>query len=131
MELGVVRGVRVLHRDLRAELHVRTDRGSEVRIRRHIDGVERGEIEIDESLALRFRDLQAPMDLNQVFEPADVATEPIGSSERLRRERGQMIDVLRLTRAEQRLQERIRQHRRIERGLQTVDAFVASCKFEQ
>jgi hypothetical protein len=119
MELGIAGGIRVLHRDLRAELDVLAHGIAKRGIGRHFRDVERCHIQLDEAPALLFVDLQPSVHRDQVCE-AELAREPIWSSERFCRERGQMIDVMRIPSSEQRLQERVGKHAVVEDLLEAM-----------
>ena len=57
VEVGIRRGVRVLHGHAAAELDVFAHGGSEVGLSGDADLVEGPKVEVDEALALRFADL--------------------------------------------------------------------------
>jgi hypothetical protein len=74
--------------------------------------------------------VEPPMHVDQVGEP-ELAAETVRTAERLGSERRQVIDVLWLAGTEERLKKRVRQHRRVERVLQSVEAFLAAGMFEE
>ena len=130
VQLGVGLGVRVLQRDARAELDVLADRVAERRIVRQPGGVERRHVELDEPRPLLLGDPEAAVDGDQVREP-QLAREPVGPAERLGGERGQVVDVLRPARPEQRLQQRVAQHAGVEDVLEPVERRLAAGVLEQ
>jgi hypothetical protein len=64
--------------------------------------VESLQVERDESFALLVRDLEPPVHVDEVLE-AQLAREAVGAAERLGGEPGQVLDVVSLALAEQRL----------------------------
>jgi hypothetical protein len=62
---------------------------------------------------------------------AELVREAVRAAERLRGERGQVVDVLGLAGAEQRLQERIAQDARIEGVLEAVQRLLAAGVLEE
>jgi hypothetical protein len=123
--------VRVLHRDLSSELDVFADRFPEFLVSRHACGVKGSHVQLDESLPLLFADLEVPVDSDQMFEATQLARESIRSAERLGCERSEMVDVVRLSFSEQRLEERVGKHRAIEDFLEVVERGLATGELEQ
>jgi diguanylate cyclase (GGDEF)-like protein/PAS domain S-box-containing protein len=99
-------GVRVLHRDLRAELDVGTHGVAERLVVGQAGGIQRGQVELDEPLALLFGDLQVAVDLDQVPE-AEFTTEAVGPAEGFGGEPCQVLYVIGLARPEQWPQQRV------------------------
>jgi hypothetical protein len=97
-----------------------------IRVVGHSDLVERSQIQGDEPLPLFFADVETPMHRDQVVEASKLTSESVRSAEGLRRERGQVIDVVRLSLAEQWLQQRIRKHAVVERVLKSVEGFLTA-----
>src|ERR1700722_19598925 len=106
MQLVVAAGQGVLHGHAGAELGVRAQRLPERRIGGEPGSVRGGHVELDEPLALRLGDPQPAVHVDQVRE-AQLPGEVVRAPERLRLERGEVVDVLRAARAEQRLEQRI------------------------
>ena len=125
VKLVVAGGVGVLHRDLGSELHVVEDGLTERPVGGHIGGIEGGAVELDESPALGLGDLQATMDLDQVGKP-DLVGESSRTAEGFSGERGQVVDMLRLTGAEERLKDRVGENAGVEDILEVVDGFPSS-----
>jgi hypothetical protein len=78
----------------------------ERRVVGHAGRVERRGVEGDEALPLLLGDAQAAVDGDEVGEP-EFASEPVGAAEGLGGEGREVVDVLGLPGAEQRLQERV------------------------
>jgi hypothetical protein len=114
MQLGVVTCVRVLHRDLGAELDMVHHRCPKVRVFGHSRRVERRPIQLDEPRALLLANAETPMDLDQMIEPAKLTAETIWTSERLGGERRQGIDMTRLAALEQWREQWVRQDAAVE-----------------
>ncbi len=70
------------------------------------------------------------MDGDQVCE-SELAREAVGAAERLRGERGQVVDVARLTLPEQRLEERIGEDAVVEVLLEAVQGGLAAGVLEE
>src|ERR1700722_10386692 len=87
--------------------------------------VECSPVQLDEAPTLRFGDLQPPMDVDQVREPEFLA-KAVGGAERLGGAPGQVVDVLWLACAEQRLEEWISEHARVEDSLEAVQRLAAA-----
>jgi hypothetical protein len=117
------RSVGVLHRDARAELHMGAHGLAEWLVVGHLRRVERGHVELDESGALLVGDVQASMHVDQVGE-SQLASEVIGAAERLGGELREVLDVVRLPGAEQRMQEWVGEHARVEDVFQSVQTVV-------
>src|SRR5271170_1287178 len=130
VKLGVVGRMGVLHRDTRAELNVFAHGRAERLIVRHAGGVDGRHIQLDEALTLLPGDLQATMDVNRVFK-AQLAGEAVGATERLGGEHRQVINVLRLTIAEQRLEQGVAEHTVVEDLLELVESLLAASVLEQ
>lgn len=73
---------------------------------RHTGGIDGGPVQLDEPLTLCFGDLQTSMDVDQVSKPK-LFGEAIGTTEGLRGEPREVVDMLWLAGTEQRLQKRI------------------------
>ncbi len=86
---------------------------------RKVGGIEGFHVQLNESLSLLLGDLKAPMDLDQIRKP-EFSGEPIGTSERLGSEGGQVVDVLGLSSPEERLQQRILKDTAVESVLKIV-----------
>ena len=95
--------MRVLHRDLRTELNVRSNRVAELFTLGEVRRVHRFHVELDEPLSLLFRNPKVPMNLDEVCE-AEFSGKAVGTSEGLSGEGSEMIDVFGLTRTEERLE---------------------------
>ena len=125
MQLVVAGGVRVLHRDLGAELDVLAHRLAERRSGGMPAVVERGHVQLDEAPALRLIDVQPAVDVDQVPE-SELARETVGAAEALRREHRQVLDVLRPALTEQRLKQRVGEHAVVEDLLEPVQRRLAA-----
>src|SRR4051794_30324199 len=66
VQLVVGDGVRVLHRDLRAEFDVFSDGLTKRRIVRHSGAIKGAQVQLDESLSLLLGDLQSAVDGDQL-----------------------------------------------------------------
>jgi hypothetical protein len=128
VQLVVVVSVRVLHRDLRAELDVGADGLAERLVIGHVGLVERRHVQLDEPAALLLGDLEIAVDCDEMVE-AQLTAEAVRPTERLGRERGQVIDVLGPSRTEQRLEHGIRKDAAVEQILKTVNRFLATGVF--
>lgn len=113
MQLIVGFRMGVLHGHMRAELDVRAQCFPERRIAGQPGCIRGGHVQLHEPLPLLLSDLQAPVHLDQMGE-AQLAGEAVRASERLRLERAQVVDVLRASRTEQRLEQRIGEHAGVE-----------------
>jgi hypothetical protein len=129
-ELGFSLGMRVLHSNARAELHVLAHGGAKRLVVGHPGRIERGHIQLDETLALGLGDLQTSMNVDQVLK-TELTREAVRATEALGREHRHVIDVLRLALAEQRLQQRIAQNTVVEQLLQTMEALLAASMLKQ
>jgi hypothetical protein len=129
MQLGVGLGARVLHRDACAELNVLAYGGAERLVVGHLRRIERRHVQLDEALALLLSDLEAAMHVDQVLKP-ELAREPVGTAERLGGEHRQVIDMLELAVAEQRLEQRVSQHAVVEDLLEVVERLLAASVLE-
>jgi len=125
MQLIVGLGVGVLHRHVRPELHVRAQRLAERGVIGQPGRVGGGQVQLDEPLPLLLGDLQAAVHVDEMGE-AQLPGEVVGAPERFGLERGQVVDVIRLARAEQRLQQGIGEHAAIEDVDEAVQAVVAA-----
>jgi hypothetical protein len=85
---------------------VRANRFAERRVFGQTGLAERLQVERDESLALLVGDPEAAVHIDEVVE-AQLAREAVRAAERLSREPGQVLDVVRLPLPEQRLEQRI------------------------
>jgi hypothetical protein len=94
----------------------------------HVGLVERRHVQLDEPAALLLGDLEVAVDCNQMAE-AQLTAEAVRATEGLRRERGQVIDVLGPSRAEQRLEHRIGQDAAVEQILEAVNRFLTAGVF--
>jgi len=92
---------------------------------RHPRLVERGQVELDEALALRLGDPQPAVDVDEVLE-AELAREAVRAAEGLGGEHREVLDVLRLPVTEQRLEERVAQDAVVEELLEAVQRGLAS-----
>jgi hypothetical protein len=125
MELLVVLSVRVLHRHERSELDVVADGVAEGSIIGHTRVVQRGQVELNETLPLLLGDGQPPVYLDQMGE-AEFAAKAIRAAERLSSERGQVVDVLGPPRSEQRLEDGIGKNARVEDVFEAMKRLHAS-----
>lgn len=114
VEIVVGAGVRVLHRDVRPELHVGAQRLPERRVAGKLSSVGGGQVQRDEPLSLLLGDLQTAVHLDQVRETTHRAGELVRPAERLTVEGGQLVDVLGPAGSEQRLEERVGEHAGVE-----------------
>jgi hypothetical protein len=121
MQLGIRHRVRVLHGDFRAELNVFTKRLPEASIVWQFRCVRGGHIQVDESLALLFGDLQMPMYCNDAVETAQLSGELIRTAEGLNFECRQTMDVVRLSLTKQGLKQWIRKDAVIEDSRESTD----------
>ncbi len=103
MKLVLGLRVRVLHRDLRAEFNVRSDRLTELLIVGKIRGVEGIHIELDEPLSLLLGDPKVSVNPDEMCE-AELSCEAVGTTEGFSSEGGEVIDVFWLTRPKKRLE---------------------------
>jgi hypothetical protein len=71
-------------------------------------------------------DVEVTVDVDQMAESTQLLGESVGTTERFGGECGQMIDVLRLAGAEERLPDRIGQDARIERVFESVECSLAT-----
>lgn len=113
VQLGFSLGMRVLHRNARAELHVRARCGAKRLVIGHPRRAERGHLQFDETVALGLGDLQTSTNVDQVLK-TELTREAVRATEALGCGHRQVIDVLRLAPAEQRLQQRIAQNTVVE-----------------
>ena len=123
-------GIRVLLRHLGPELDVVEDGVAKRLILWHASSVEGRHIQLYEPLPLLLGDTEPAVHVNQVSEP-ELAAEAVRPTERLGRERGQVIDVLGLSRSEQGLEHRISQDARIKGVLEPVETLLAASVFVQ
>jgi hypothetical protein len=85
-------GVRVLHRDLRPELEVGAHGVAERLVVGHANGIQRGQVELDEPLPLLLSDLQVPVDVDQVPE-AEFTVPGLAVQQELRDGLGTAVDA--------------------------------------
>jgi hypothetical protein len=130
MQIVVAVGVGVLPGGPGAKLDVLAYCITESRVVGHLRLVEGRHVEVDEALTLPFRDPQAAVDCDQVLEP-ELAREAVGPAKRFNGERRQVVDVIGLTLSEERNQQRVGKHLRVEDLFQTVDGRLSSCALEQ
>lgn len=121
VQLVVGPGVEVLHRHLGAELDMLDDGRTKGRVSRQARLVQGRHIQLHEPGPLLLGDREAPVYLDQVIEP-DLSGEPVRAAEGLRGERGQVINMVWLTRTEQRNQHRVSQDLSVEQLFQAMDA---------
>jgi hypothetical protein len=107
LRMGVLLG------NLRAELDVGPQRLAERRVIGKARSIRGGHVQLDESLSLRLSDVQPAMHIDQMSE-AKLPREVVRASERFRFERGQMVNMVWPSGAEQRLKHRIGEHAAVE-----------------
>ncbi len=103
MELRVGRGMRILHRNLRSKFDVLAQGLPEGRVGRQSGRVGGGHVQLDESLALWFFDIQVAMRRDETGKASHLTGEAVGSPEAFGIERRQMGDVMGSPLAEERL----------------------------
>jgi hypothetical protein len=131
VELLVGLCVRVLHRNLRAELDVLSQRLSKRRIIRQPDVVSRAHVQLDETLALLLADLEPPMHRDQMLEPAQFTRETVRPAESLDIEGGEVLDMARLAGAKERLKQRVTKHASVKRVDEAAEAWFATGVLEE
>jgi hypothetical protein len=119
VEFVIGLGMRVLHGNLRTEVHVWTDRFTEFLVVGEVGRIHRGHIELHESLSLLFSDLEVSVHIDQVGE-SEFSAEAVRTTEWLGGEGGQVIDVLGLARSEEGLEQRIFEDAALERVLKAM-----------
>jgi len=92
---------------------------AEYGVGRQFGRVERGDVQVDEPLALLLGDLQAAVHRDQVGE-SDLSGEAVRAAERFSGKRGEVVHMCRPSSPEQRLQQRIAQHAVVEGLLQAM-----------
>ncbi len=105
---------------------MRADGLAECQVAGQADGVQSDHVQLDEPLALLLGDVQVAVDCDEVREAAKLPGETIRPAEGLGRECRQVIDVLWLACAEERLEERVGQDTAVEGVLETVQRLLAT-----
>src|SRR5258708_3829964 len=131
IEVFVTLGMGVLHRYPRAKLDMLPDRLPEGLVIGHAHRIERGQVQLDEALPLGFGNLERTMYGDQGVKSAEFAGKAIGSAEGFGGKGSQMVDVVRLSCAEERLEQRILEHASIEGLLQSVQRIKTTGVFEE
>ncbi len=108
IEVFVALGMGVLHRHPRAKLDMLPDRLPEWLVVGHAHHIERGQVQLDEALPLGFSNLEMTMFGDQGVKSSEFAGKAIGSAEGFGGKGSQMVDVVRLPCAEERLEQRPR-----------------------
>jgi hypothetical protein len=96
--------MRVLDRDLRAELDMRADGIAKFHIIGQVGGGERGQVQLDESPPLLLSDMEIAVHADEMSEP-ELARKAVGAAKRLDSECGQVVDVLRFAEFEEWLEQ--------------------------
>ncbi len=131
IEVFVALGMGVLHRHPRAELDMLPDRLSEGLVGGHANRIERGQVQLDEALPLGFGNLEMTMHSDQCVESAEFPGKAVGSAEGFGGKCRQMVDVVRSSFAEERLEQGILEHAGIECLLQPVQRIETTGVFEE
>lgn len=105
---------------------MRTQRFAERRVGGQPGFVRGSQVQLHEPLALLLSDLQPTVHIDQVSEATHLPGEVIRATKGLRIERGELINVLRPSRPEQRLEHRIGENAAVEDVDEMVQARMAS-----
>jgi hypothetical protein len=128
MKLVVGLRMGVLHRDLRAEFDVGSDGRTELFVGGKVRRVERSHVELDEPLPLLLGDPKVSVHVDEMCK-AELSGEAVGPAEGLGGEGCEVIDVFRLARPEEGLEEGILEHAAVERVLEAVQRRLAPNEF--
>jgi hypothetical protein len=82
VQLVIAFGVRVLHRDLRAELNMGADCLAERLVVAHASLIQRRHVQLHEPLALLLGDPETPVDRDQRVKSAQLTREAVWAAER-------------------------------------------------
>jgi hypothetical protein len=126
VQLRVASRVRILLRDARPELHVRTERATKLHVLRQPGFVRRLHVERDEPFSLLVRDREVPMHVDEMRK-TNLSRESVRTAEGLRREPREVLDVKRLPFVEQHLQHRIGEDLLVEELLEPMKRVVPAC----
>lgn len=127
--IGVRMGV--LHCDLRSKLHVLPEGRAKWLVGGEVSGVERRHVQVYESPSLLFGDFEMSMHRNQSQETSEFLGKSIRSPERLCGEGSDMVDVVRLFGAKDRLKDWIFEDTCVEGGFQPADRIDTASVFEE
>jgi hypothetical protein len=90
--------------------------------------VERGHVQVDEPLSLRFGDPEVSVNVDQVGE-AKLSGEAVRTAEGLDGEGSQVIDVLGLSLSKERLKQGISEDAAVEDVFEAMNRLFATCEF--